>query len=98
MYFFAPDHNIDLFYPSHITSAQKETGFSFKLKQSKMGAKTREDYCNAFFAFVKKLMKVQEMRTDMTLNSDLSSIADKVNQLQDRNQKEINAKKKMSCS
>ena len=67
MYFFAPDHNKDLFYPSHLTDVQKVTDFSNKRIDSKMGAETRAYYFKAFVVFVNKLMKAPEIRTDMTL-------------------------------
>ena len=74
MYFFAPDHNIDLFHPSHLTDVQKVTNFSNKLIDSKIGAEKRADYFKAFVVFVNKLMKASEIRTDMTLSSDLSFV------------------------
>ena len=73
---------------------QKVTVFSNKLIDSKMGAETRADYFKAFVVFVYKLMKAPEIRTDMTLNSDLSFVLDKVKQLKGRNQKEIKREKK----
>ena len=51
--------------------------------------------------FVNKLMKAPEIRTDMTLNSDLSFALDKVKQLKGRNRKKSNVKKtseSFSCS
>ena len=72
---------------------QKVTVFSNKLIDSKIETETRADYFKAFVVFVNKLMKAPEIRTDMTLNSDLSFALDEVKQLKGRNQKEIKREK-----